>query len=198
MAMRLIKTKFREQFDKLLLYTGQISNIQERDVIVNTFLTAKSGVLFLSNAGGSGLDLILPGSSNNPTSLILLKEYMNPARSVQMLHRIYRKGITHPVEIWRLRIKGSLDDICLQINKDKNVTLHKLVTDAAEWKDDEAVKQWRIQGSYANAMKLFDMETGKLTVTRTTKSHVDDSSEDSSDLSDSEESDSSKRIKVYN
>lgn len=197
MAMQLIKTNFDEKFEKILIYTGRISNVQERASIVNTFLTAKSGVLFLSNAGGSGLDLILPGSSNNPTALILLKEYMSPARSIQMLHRIYRKGVTQPVEIWRLRIKGSLDDICLQINKDKHA-IEKLVTNEEEWKDDTDVKQWRTQGSYANAMKLFDVDTGKLTVTRIATSDTEDgdsSSDDYSECFDSEESDSGKKRK---
>jgi transcriptional regulator ATRX len=106
-------------FDKVL--TGNVSN-DERYAIVNDMNSGESNVLFMSKAGTHGVTVT--GANN----IILLDQSFNPVYERQAIGRVYRKGQTKNVCVYKLCYFGTME-YWIMIRALKKIDMFKRIID---------------------------------------------------------------------
>ena len=101
---------FKSRYPNALYIDGSLSSTKKRN-IVSEFQNGKSMLIVVSlKSGNSGITL------TKANHLIMYDLWWNPAVEAQALARIHRIGQQKNVFIYRLAIKGSIDDTINEIN----------------------------------------------------------------------------------
>lgn len=100
--------------------------LEKREAIVRDFSNRSDAtrmLLLCAKAGGTGLNLV------TATRMLILDVDWNPSNEAQVMGRIFRPGQTHPVFIYRLVVRESVEQEMLTRQLDKE-TLAQMVVDA--------------------------------------------------------------------
>ena len=90
-----------------VLFTGQLTQDQRKKSL-NKWRDADSGVnvLLLSmKAGGVGLTL------TEAHTMVIVDTCYNPVHAEQVKFRVYRMGLEHPVNVFKLYVRGTVDQV---------------------------------------------------------------------------------------
>lgn len=99
---------------------------KERTKSIEKFNSPGCNVFLLAaKAGGTGLNLVMA------SRMVMLDVDWNPSNDAQVMGRIYRKGQTRPVEIFRLVVAGTVEEKIMERQISK-VDLSNLVADSLE------------------------------------------------------------------
>lgn len=101
---------------KILRFDGRIQKSCIRNNIIDLFTFNSEYRIILTSlkAGGVGLNLVAANY------LILVDPWWNSSVEYQAFDRVHRIGQKNPVKIYRLLIKGSIEEEVLKIQKKKN------------------------------------------------------------------------------
>ena len=141
---------------------------KERTKSIEKFASPGCNVFLLAaKAGGTGLNLVMANR------MVLLDVDWNPSNDAQVMGRVYRKGQTRPVEIFRLVVAGTVEEKIMERQISK-VDLSNLVADSLEasarFTADELRELFNISkgfvGKFARNKKNVKNEMLKLKVCR--------------------------------
>jgi SNF2 family DNA or RNA helicase len=104
-----------------LMLTGKSNN---REELVASFQNAEQPIFLVSlKAGGVGLNL------TQAHHVILYDPWWNPAVEMQAMDRSHRIGQEHPVFIYKLITKGTLEEAILKLQENKRALIDNIITE---------------------------------------------------------------------
>jgi len=111
-------------FGELFMFTGQL-NEKQRAVMVKDFLSCAKGVIFLTKAGGIGINLqhgceVLLSVGSLPWNATDIK---------QAVGRVYRINQQRPVQFIQLVARRSITAAKLRLHEDKDLRLARVAED---------------------------------------------------------------------
>ncbi len=116
-VLQLAQMRLERRFGRRSLYLDGRTSGEERARLIEQFQAPEQGeyqLFFISlKAGGSGLNLTAAGY------VVLLDPWWNPAIEAQAAARAHRMGQKHPVTLYRLICRGSVEEHMLRLHQQK-------------------------------------------------------------------------------
>lgn len=98
---------------KTFILTGNTAVDQRRELIKNFQEAQEAAFLISLKAGGTGITL------HSASTVFLMDPWWNPSIEQQAIARVHRLGQQHPLQVYRLLIKGSIEDKIQKLQKQK-------------------------------------------------------------------------------